>query len=327
MKKGRKRGGERGGFGWLLIAVFACFLLILAEEQGVFDHYLSHGEPGGVLSSDPAETEPLEELEVYFLDVGQGDSELIRIPDGDRVFNVLIDTGEYENADRLTDALRSLGIERIDALVCSHPHTDHMGCMARIVQRFDIGTVYMPRIPDDQAPTTSAYEALLRAMEKKGLTAVPLHSGTEISCPEGAEFQVVAPEAGDVWEGLNNYSGVIRLLYGDTSFLFAGDAEKDSEYKIVKEGHVVEADVLKCGHHGSRTSTTAKFLKAVAPDYVVISCGQDNDYGHPHEETLEKLNILGTSIYRTDTDKTVLARSDGVWITFTTDLTLMEEES
>ncbi|MCH5353883.1 MAG: MBL fold metallo-hydrolase [Acutalibacter sp.] len=325
MKKRRKRAGEKS-FGWLLIAVFACFLLILAEEQGVFDRYSRPESSDSARPSAAAETEPPEELEVYFLDVGQGDSELIRIPDGDGVFCALIDTGEYEYADRLTDALRSLGVERIDALICSHPHTDHMGCMARIVQRFDIGTVYMPRIPDDQVPTTSAYEALLNALEKKKLTAVPLRSGTEISCPEGAEFHVLAPEADDVWEGMNNYSGVIRLIYGDTSFLFTGDAEKQSESKILKGEYSVEADVLKCGHHGSRTSTSAKFLKAVDPEYAVISCGKDNSYGHPHEETLEKLNMLGTSIYRTDTDKTVLARSDGMWITFTTGLTLMEEE-
>ena len=326
MRKGRKRAGEKGSFGWLLIAVFACFLLILAEEQGVFNQPLGREESDGEQSATAVEAEPPEELEVYFLDVGQGDSELIRIPDGDGVFCALIDTGGYECADRLTNALRLLGVERIDALICSHPHTDHMGCMARIVQRFDIGTVYMPRIPDDQVPTTSAYEALLRALEEKELTAVPLCSGTVISCPEGAEFQVVAPEAGDVWEGLNNYSGVIRLVYGDTSFLFAGDAEKESESIIVKAGYDIAADVLKCGHHGSRTSTSAKFLKAVDPEYAVISCGADNDYGHPHEQTLKKLNILGTNIYRTDTDKTVLAKSDGLWINFTTGLTIMELE-
>ena len=326
---------EKGGFGWLLVAVFVCFLLILAEEQGVFNRRLNREEPSSALSSsmpegevseEVPEEEPPKELEVYFLDVGQGDSELIRIPDGDDVFCVLIDTGEYNNADRLTNALRSLGVERIDALINSHPHTDHMGCMARIVQRFDIGTVYMPRIPDDQVPTTSAYEALLNALEAKELTAVRLRSGTKILCPETVKFEVIAPEVGDVWSALNDYSGVIRLTYGDTSFLFAGDAEKESEYNILEGGYDVEADVLKCGHHGSRTSTTARFLKAVHPQYAVISCGVDNSYGHPHEETLEKLNILGASIYRTDMDKTVLARSDGTWIAFTTGLTLMDDE-
>ena len=325
-RTGRKRTGEKSSFAWLLIAVFACFLLILAEEQGVFKRSLPPEEVESLLSSAVVETEPPKEMEVYFLDVGQGDSELIRIPDGEDTFCVLIDTGEYNMADRLTAALHSLGVERIDALICSHPHTDHMGCMARIVQRFDIGTVYMPRVPDDQVPTTSAYEALLNAMEEKELTAIPLCSGTEILCPEGAEFEVIAPETGDVWSGLNNYSGVIRLTYGDTSFLFAGDAEKESESRILKEGYSVEADVLKCGHHGSSTSTSAKFLKAMNPKYAVISCGQDNSYGHPHTGTLEKLNILGTSVYRTDTDKTILARSDGTWIAFTTGLTLMELE-
>lgn len=325
----RRRMGKNGRrFGWLLGIIFFCLLLFLAEEQGVFDDAFSlpPAEQGGSPASAAVDAEPPEGLEVYFLDVGQGDSELIRIPSGDGVFCALIDTGEYAYADRLTNALRSLGVERIDALICSHPHTDHMGCMARIVQRFEIGEVYLPRIPDGQVPTTSAYEALLNALEKKHLTAVELHSGTEISCPEGAKFQVLAPREGEAWEDLNNYSGVLRLTYGENAFLFTGDAEKGSEAHILEDGADVSADVLKCGHHGSRTSTSAKFLKAVNPRYTVISCGLENDYGHPHKETMEKLNRLGTVIYRTDTEKTILAKSDGTRIAFTTGLTLMETE-
>ena len=338
-RRNKKRVWDKGGFGWLIVAVFVCFLLILAEEQGVFNRWLKPKEPVSPPSSsassvseelppadDLLEEEPPKELEVYFLDVGQGDSELVRIPDGDDVFCALIDSGEYVYADRLTNLLRGLGVERIDALICTHPHTDHIGSMARIVQRFEIGMVYMPRLPDDQVPTTAGYEALLDALEEKELAAVPLCSGTEIFGPDSVEFQVIAPETDDLWSSLNNYSGVIRMVYGDTAFLFAGDAEKESESRMLKQGYELEADVLKCGHHGSRTSTSAKFLKAVNPQYAVISCGEDNYYGHPHEQVLEKLNMLGTNIYRTDMDKTILARSDGTWITFTTGLTLMDEE-
>lgn len=318
MRKRSFNSRKKAGFGSLLAALMLALFFLLAEQHGFFE-----SPAAGEWNAAPGETAQLagdNELRVYFLDVGQGDSELIRIPDGDSAWNALIDTGEYRYADGLTDALRGLGVEKIDALICSHPHTDHMGCMARIVQRFEIGTVYMPHLPDSQVPTTSAYEVLLDALEAKNLTAVSLSEGAEISCPAGAEFQVLAPRRKAEWDDLNNYSGVIRLTYGETSFLFTGDAESDSEKLILKDaetnGWDLKSTVLKCGHHGSKTSSSANFLKAVDPVYTVISCGKDNSYGHPHEGTLEKLSKLGSRVYRTDEDGTVLAASDGKTITF-----------
>lgn len=313
----------------LLVIIFLAALFVAAWENGMLGE-VPGSEPastGNVETVLPAGGNPAGDgLEVYFLDVGQGDSELIRIPNGEEDFHVLIDTGEYAYADGLTEMLCSLGVEKIDALICTHPHTDHMGCMARIVQRFDIGAIYMPRLPDDQVPTTSAYEALLNAIEEKKLRVKALRAGTKISCPEGASFEVSAPEKDAVWEGINNYSGVIRLTYGETTFLFTGDAEKQSEKKILESGVELKADVLKCGHHGSSTSTSQKFLQAVEPAYVVISCGKDNSYGHPHQETMESLTESGARIYRTDEDGTVLARSDGSSVTFETGLPSVKEK-
>ena len=251
------------------------------------------------------------ELEVLFLDVGQGDSILVRAPDGDGTWNMLVDTGEYAYADGLTEALRALGVERIDALVNTHPHTDHMGCMARIVQRFEIGAVYLPVIPDDQTPTTSAYEALLKRLEEKALTPVPLREGTRIACPAALSLEVLAPDPYAVWDGLNNYSGVLRLAWGDTAFLLTGDAEKHSEQVLLYSGHDLSADVLKVGHHGSSTSTSQGFLEAVGPTIAVISCGAGNSYGHPHQETLRSLEDHGVTVVRTDTDGTIQITSDG----------------
>lgn len=302
--------------GLLLLAV----LFILSSRFGP----QGSDAPEGITSVPLPEAPAGEGLEVYFLDVGQGDSQLIRIPGEGGPFHMLIDTGEYEYADGLTDYLRGLGVQKLDALVCSHPHTDHMGCMARIVQRFEIGAVYMPRLPDEQTPTTSAYEALLNAIEKKGLRVKTLRAGTEIACPESASFAVSAPEKDAVWEDINNYSGVIRLTYGETSFLFTGDAEKQSEKVVLESGAELKADVLKCGHHGSSTSTSRKFLEAVDPDYGIISCGADNSYGHPHRETLESLEKAGVRIYRTDRDGTILVRSDGKQIAFETGLPSVE---
>lgn len=263
-------------------------------------------------------------LQVYFLDVGQGDSQLIRIPGEAGYFDVLIDTGEYAYADGLTAYLQDLDVDKIDALVCSHPHTDHMGCMARIIQRFDIGNLYMPLLPEEHTPTTRAYEKLLDAAEEKKLTIIRLHEDALLESPAGAQFQVMAPRMDADWDGANNYSAVLRLVYGETSFLFTGDAESESEQVILDDGYGVGADVLKCGHHGSSGSTTRDFLEQVDPRFAVISCGKDNPYGHPHEELLSRLEKQGATLYRTDLDGTVLAKSDGKEITFETGLPSVE---
>lgn len=276
--------------------------------------------PEGVDAIPLPEASQNQPLQVYYLDVGQGDSELIRIPGETGYFNMLIDTGEYQYADGLTDYLKGLGVERIDALICTHPHTDHMGCMARIVQRFDIGAFYMPMMPEDQTPATAAYEKLLDAALDKGLTINQLHEDAIIESPAGSQFQVMSPRVDADWDGANNYSAVIRLVYGESSFLFTGDAEDDSEEIILEDGYMLRSDVLKCGHHGSSSSTSDKFLEAVAPKYAVISCGKDNRYGHPHRETMAKLNTGKVITYRTDEDGTVLAESTGSSITFTTGL-------
>lgn len=300
--------------GLLVLAV----LFILSSRMGP----MGQDAPEDITSIPLPESaaEGTQGLEVHFLDVGQGDSQLIRIPGEGGYFDVLIDTGEYGYADGLTDYLRDLGVGEIDALVCSHPHTDHMGCMARIVERFDIGSLYMPQLPEDQTPTTRAYEKLLDAAADKDLTVIRLHEDALMESPAGAQFQVMAPRMDADWEGANNYSAVIRLVYGETSFLFTGDAESESEKTILEDGYGVSTDVLKCGHHGSSSSTTKAFLDAVDPLYAVISCGEGNSYGHPHRETLQSLQKRDIPVYRTDKDGTILAKSDGKNITFETGL-------
>lgn len=298
----------------IIILLLASYIKAIEQAESV---------PADPQSSQAAAIDQDQPLQVYFLNVGQGDSELVRIPDDtspDGIFNMLIDTGEYKYADGLTDYLRDLGVQRIDALVCSHPHTDHMGCMARIVERFDIVALYMPMVPDDMAPTTSAYEKLLDDVLEKGLTITPLYEDAKIKVPEGVEIQVMAPREDADWDDLNNWSAVIRLAYGEASFLFTGDAEKQSEAILLEDGYDPQADVLKCGHHGSSSSTSAKFLAAVDPSYAIFCCGKDNRYGHPHHETVEALDAAGIKAYRTDQDGTILAETTGVGITFSTGL-------
>ncbi len=320
-----RRRGKRRTYPWWA----ALFVVLLLVALRLLAPWLSeHGvtlfeEPSGTAASQSQQTAPMEsdgELSVYFLDVGQGDSALITY----NGWNMLIDTGEYKYADGLTEYLQEMGIEKIDALVCSHPHTDHMGCMARVVQRFEIGALYMPHVSDDMAPTTSAYEALLDAAAEKGMKINTLEAGAGIDCPEALAIEVFSPRPDAAWDNLNNWSAVMRISFGEISFLFTGDAERDEEDCVREDaaasGWELQSTVLKCSHHGSNDGNPSKWLNAVSPRYAVISCGEDNPYGHPHEEPLERLDKLGVEIYRTDQDGTVLANSDGKTVAWETGL-------
>lgn len=252
-------------------------------------------------------------LEVYFFDVGQGDSELIRLPGGE---NILIDAGTSSTEDELVGELRSLGAETLDLVVATHPHADHIGGMAAVIDAFDVRQVVMPRISESDTPTTKTYENLLQSIADKGLTIMPAEPGDELLSSGGAVLTVLAPN-GEDYGDLNNYSVVLRLTYGEDSFLFTGDAEEASEEEMLSLDWPLTATVLKCGHHGSETSTSPAFLDAVSPQYAVISCGVDNDYGHPDAVTLEKLEAAGAEVFRTDRQGSILASTDGSGVTMT----------
>lgn len=253
---------------------------------------------------------------VYYLDVGQGDSELIRLKSGE---TILIDAGTPDTADSLCDRLQKLGVSKIDILIATHPHADHIGGMAKVVDRFAVGEIYMPRIPDKQVPTTSTYEKLLTAIDRKGLKITAGKAGMTVLNSGGEKLEFLAPNSSK-YNDLNSYSIVAMLTCGEKRFLFMGDAQTDSEKEILKNGSNLKCDVLKCGHHGSATSTGAAFLKTADPQSAVISCGQNNDYGHPDEKIVARLQKAGVTLYRTDRQKTVLARCDGKTVQFQTGL-------
>lgn len=247
---------------------------------------------------------PANQLEVTYLDVGQGDSIFIRLPD-ERT--MLIDAGEKNNGPMIEDFLHDQEVDRIDFLIATHPHTDHIGGMETIVRSFEIGKIYMPK----KSHTSKTYESLLSAIQEKGLKISTAKAGVSILEEPGLSASILAPTKD--YDDLNNSSAVIKLVYQDTSFLFTGDAEVESEEQIDGD---VRVDVLKIGHHGSQTSTSDFFLQKVSPTYAVISCGEGNSYGHPHPETLKKLNDAGVIVYRTDQLGTIEAISDGTDITF-----------
>ena len=297
----------------------AAFLFSAAMLSGCSDPAAGFGQPetdssaaadGGTESAGSVSNEGY--LRVHFIDVGQGDSILIQA--GEQA--MLVDAGTNESGSVVTEYLRSLNITKLDYLIGTHPHEDHIGGLDDVIHSFDIGTVIMPNV----SHTTQTYEDVLDALLEKNLTVTAPHPGDSYSIGD-ASFTVLSPSAEIAEQAaenddLNNLSVGIRLVYGSNAFVLCGDAESDSEEAMVESGLDLKADVLKAGHHGSSTSTSDAFLAAVDPDYAVISCGKDNSYGHPHQETMGKLNAADISIFRTDEQGTVVAVSDGSSITW-----------
>lgn len=256
-------------------------------------------------------------LQVWYIDVGQGDSQLVRVPHEGQFFDILIDTGEYQYADGLVDFLHELNIFKIDVVINTHPHADHMGGMATIINTFDIGKFYMPHFPEELTPNTVSYEKMLDALENKNLKINDLKKGDKVKLAGQAEIEVLSPSKNAEFDGLNDYSAVMKLKYDEKSFLFTGDIEKAAENALLEDRESLKSDVLSVPHHGSSSSSIAEFLDAVSPQYAIISCGKDNKHNHPNEDVVNRLDERKILTYRTDEDHTLLLKSDGydVWVT------------
>lgn len=237
--------------------------------------------------------EVIEPCEVHFIDVEQGDSALI-ISDGK---TILIDCGEYEESTRVVSYLNSLGIKKIDYLVLSHLHSDHMGGMSRIIKNFDIGRIITKRVADELVPTSRSYTEFLYAVAEKGLKLTEPKLGDAYDL--GAGRMTFLGPAGE-FDNLNDTSLVVKFNYKTQTFLFTGDMESSAEKALLNTRADPASTVLKVAHHGSNTSTTKGFYKAVNPKYCVISVGEDNSYHHPHKKTLDTIAANGATVYRTD---------------------------
>lgn len=194
-------------------------------------------------------------------------------------------------------------------VIASHPHSDHIGSMNKVIDRFGADMVVMPKLTAEMIPTTSSYEKLLKSVKKCGGKIEYAKVGSIYELAEGCDLEIIAPVKD--YDDLNNYSIVARLRHGNNSFLFTGDIEKEAERDILDSGADISADVLKIAHHGSHTSSLKVFLQTVSPEYAVISVGSPNDYGHPHSETTKMLDKLGITVYRTDRDGSITFVSDG----------------
>ncbi len=253
-----------------------------------------------------------DEIAVHFIDVGQADCAVIITPDK----TMLIDSGESETASDVISYLNDFGVKRLDYVIGTHPHSDHMGGMAKILNAFDVGEFIMPEIPDELIPTAYFYSDMLSVIERKGITASYSENGRIIELCEGTAIEFIGP-VGKEYDDLNNYSVVAKLTSGNISFLFTGDMEKEAEKELVDRFADLSADVLKVGHHGSSSSSSMEFLDRVSPEYAVISVGIDNSYGHPSEAATKRLKSLDCKVLTTMMYGDIVFVTDGNTLTYT----------
>lgn len=239
-------------------------------------------------------------LEVHFLDVGQGDCTLIRCGEA----SMLIDAGVNGIGTKIQNYLQKQGVKELDYLVLTHPDADHIGSADVVITKFPIGSLFM----SDYTKDNKTYERLMQAIDYKGLKSTTPRPGDSYALGD-AQITFLSPAVS--YTDPNNASLALKVSLGENSFLFTGDCEEKAEQEMLKSGLDLSSEVYKVGHHGSKTSSCKDFLQAVAPSYGVISCGEGNDYGHPHAETLNNLRAMGVKLFRTDEQGTIVAEADG----------------
>jgi beta-lactamase superfamily II metal-dependent hydrolase len=257
------------------------------------------------------EIQPSQNLTIAFIDVGQGDSILVILPN---TKTLLIDGGERESSGKVLATLQEHGLNHIDVVVTTHPHADHIGGLIDVIKNVDVGQV----LDSGQVHTTQTFEDFLDAIDTKQIPLKSVREGESINFDPTVKIGVLNPPATlpdgvDNQAEFNDNSVVLKLTYGEFSALLTGDMQETNEARLVsKNVTALDAEVLKVGHHGSRTSSSSSFLNAVTPEIAIISLGAGNSYGHPHQEALDRLSVAGTEqMFRTDVDGTITLTTNG----------------
>lgn len=283
-----------------LISIVVIIALLILSAL-VTDNVFGDGSHIGTDGTNAADGKMM----VEFIDVGQGDCTLIT--DSEAV--ILIDGGESGEAQNVISYLKNKNIEKIDCCIATHPHSDHIGSLSKVFEEFEIKDVIIPEIPEKIIPTTATYERFLESLSEYAENVYPAERGKTYTYG-GMTLKILAPV--DDYDDLNNMSVVSKVSFGETSVMITGDAEMPSEEDMLSyKGVDYSADILKVGHHGSKTSTSEEWLAAVNPQYAVISCGLDNDYGHPHKQLVKRLEKAEIEYYRTDLLGSIAFESDG----------------
>ena len=238
-------------------------------------------------------------LEVHFIDVGQGDATLLQGPD----FTILVDAGRHDRSD-VVPYLKSVNVTSIDLLIGTHPHADHIGQFPQVIEAFSVGEVWL----SGDITTTQTFERAIDAIEASDAGYHEPRAGETFDFGS-AIVELINPD--HLTGELHEDSIGVRVIYGDFTVLFTGDAEAETEMAILARGHDVKATILQLGHHGSSTSSSVEFLESVDPEVAVYSAAEDNSYGHPHEVVLERLRHMGIQIYGTAVNGTIIVTTDG----------------
>jgi len=300
----------------IILAVFLSLTLLCSCESMGTEAFPNETQAGNLFGVNTGNEESSGGLEVHFIDVGQGDAIFIRC--GEHTMQV--DFGDNDKGTAVQNYLEKEGVTSLDYAIGTHPDADHIGGMDVILYKMDVETIFMPDVTNN----TATYRDVLQVCKTKDYTIEIPEWGAVYELGD-ASFQIICP-VGEGYGDTNSYSIGIRLTYQDTSFVLCGDATKESESEMLYSNEELSADVLKVSHHGSSTSTSEEFLKAVNPTYAVISCGKDNSYGHPHWEVMELLEKEKIQIFRTDEQGSIVAISDGEEITWNTGIWTDPEE-
>lgn len=247
------------------------------------------------------------EASVSFIDVGQGDCELIRVGD----VNILIDSGDVDCENEVVGFLEYSGVTHLDIVIATHPHTDHYGAMYRVLDSFEVGLLLMPELPEDLIPYGFTYERLLTVASNNNIPTRYAKAGERFILGEDCYLDILSPRYYD-YKDINDFSITAKFVHGENSFLFTGDLQEFSELDLVESGADISADVLKLGHHGSAGASCEEFLKAVSPKLAVVEAAEYNSYRHPRVEVLERLKNVGCfTSYSTANNGNVVIISDG----------------
>lgn len=241
-------------------------------------------------------------LSIHIIDVGQGDSILIKTPNSK---NILVDGGDDKSEKIIKRYLKKENIKSLDIVISTHPDSDHIGGLDYIINNFDVKEIYMP----NQDVDTLTYKSLINSCNNKNLNIQYLYKGDKINIDNDIDLLTLNPSY--IQDDNNLNSIVFKLDYKNKSFLFTGDAEYENEVEMINSFDLEDIDFIKIGHHGSSSSTNIDFINEVSPDIAAISCGYKNNYGHPHRSTLENLSYINAKVYRTDLLGDIVFYSDG----------------